>query len=205
MNRFDKIAKDWDEAQRRVKMAQSIFKAISKKVKFSAKMQVADLGAGTGLLLFHIQPLVKEITAFDSSAGMLEVLAKKVSDLKAENVVVQQLDADSEALPENKFDLLVSSMSFHHFKHPEQIFAKAFAALKKGGAIAIADLEPEDGTFHGDVANEGVYHHGFDFEKFASDLRSCGFSNVSTERVHTIEKEGVKYHIFLAYGEKKSA
>ncbi len=205
MNRFDKIAKDWDEAQRRVKMVQNIFKAISKKVKLSAKLTVADLGAGTGLLLFHIQPLVKEITAFDSSQGMLDVLAKKVSDLQAENVEIQLFNADTENLPEKKFDLIVSGMTFHHFKYPEQIMVKAFSALKKGGAVAIADLEPEDGSFHGEEAQEGVYHNGFDLEKFAEAMRAAGFENVSIERAHTMDKGGAKYHIFLAYGEKKSA
>ena len=37
-------------------------------------MKVADLGTGTGLLLIHLLPHVKEIHGYDNSAEMFKVL-----------------------------------------------------------------------------------------------------------------------------------
>ncbi len=202
MNRFDKIAKEWDEAQRRQKMALSIFKGISKKIKFTTKQTVADLGAGTGLLLFQIQPLVKHITAFDNSAGMLEVLAKKAKDILAENVDIQLFNADTEEIPTQKFEVIVSSMAVHHIQDTRHILSSCFTALKKNGSLAIADLEPEDGSFHSEDAMSSVFHLGFEPENFAELMRTAGFTDVTTDRVHTIDKEGRKYHVFLAHGIK---
>lgn len=202
MNRFDKIAKDWDAAQRRQKLAQNIYKHIAKKVEFNKKMTVADIGSGTGLLLFNIQPSVKEIIGYDNSGGMLEMLSKKAKDLGAKNVSTVQFNADNESLPENSFDALVSSMTFHHIHDIPAFLKKSYDSLKQGGTFAVADLETEDGSFHGTAANEDVKHFGFDITYFNDRMREAGFKDISVETIFTINREGKEFTVFLAYGKK---
>jgi hypothetical protein len=67
--------------------------------------------------------------------------------------------------------------------------------LRDGGHLCIADLEAEDGSFHG----EGFAgHHGFDRAELEADLTRAGFADVSIVRCHEVERHGETYPLFLA-------
>ncbi len=174
MSRFDQLALEWDKEQKRVENARKIGEAIVSSVPLSEDMNVMDFGAGTGLLTLYIQPYVKHIDAVDNSEGMLSVLKEKIEKAGIENITPVKKDLEKEDFGEEKYDLIVSSMTMHHIKNLENFLKKLYRVLKKGGYIAVADLEKEDGTFHSD--NEGVYHFGFDkrIAETAANIKLCG-------------------------------
>ncbi|HHH55123.1 MAG TPA: class I SAM-dependent methyltransferase [Bacteroidetes bacterium] len=202
MKIFDKIAKEWDLSSRRVLLAKNTFEAIEKKVPLSDQMELIDIGTGTGLLLINFVDKVKHITGVDNSAGMLEILKNKLELNKINNVSLKLFEADTEILPENRFDLAISNMTFHHIIKPSSFLKHVYSSLKPGGKICIADLETEDGTFHKQHSLDGVHHFGFDKQVFSNWLQEANFKNTTIETIFEIDKEGRKFPVFLAYGEK---
>jgi len=200
MNRFDALAKTWDEKPRRVENAKRIGEAIVQKLNLSKDWRVLDFGAGSGLLTFYLQPFVGQIDAVDSSKGMVEVLTEKVQRSGVKNIRPLLGDVEDMDLGEERYDLVVSSMTLHHIKDPLGLFKKLFKALKGGGYIAVADLQKEDGTFH--ETNEGVYHFGFHKEELEKYLTLAGFEVVDISVVNVIRKNGREYPVLLAVGRK---
>ena len=201
MSRFDKVAEIWDANQRILQTAEKIYKAIAESLCLCDDKNVADIGTGTGLLLIHIQPFVKEITGFDNSEGMLAELDKKAEKANLKNVKTKLFDADKDKMPENYFDLVVSSMTFHHIKNIENYLKNIYNSLTERGEICIADLETEDGMFHSEP-NEDIRHLGFDKKEFNDMMINAGFKETSVITLFSIDKEGKKYPVFLAYGKK---
>ena len=201
MSRFNETAKNWDAHPRRLLQAEKIFNAIEKKVKLNKTMHVLDIGTGTGLLLMHFITKVKKITGIDNSEGMLQILKEKAEKTHVDNIDFLLFDADKDNLSENRYDLAVSSMTFHHIENIENFLKEILKSLKSGGKICIGDLETEDGSFHSNP-DESIKHLGFDKNKFAEKMKKAGFKNISVETVFEVKKPEKKYPIFLAYGEK---
>ncbi len=204
MSKFDKVALTWDENPVRMELTRNIAKGIIENLPLKSDMKVLDFGCGTGLLSFFILPYVKEVVGVDNSTKMVEVFNKKAEDNNIENAKAYKIDLENESLNDD-FDLIISSMVFHHIEDIEKILKSLYSHLKNGGYIAIADLVKEDGTFHDD--NEGVVHFGFDVEELKSLFEKVGFKNVKSYVVHTVKKQREngerEYPIFLIVGNKE--
>jgi 2-polyprenyl-3-methyl-5-hydroxy-6-metoxy-1,4-benzoquinol methylase len=93
-------------------------------------------------------------------------------------------------------------MVLHHVNDIDNIFRKFYQMINPGGYLAIADLYPEDGSFHGE-GFEG--HKGFDTNIMADKLRGYGFGNISARKCFEInkkisEKESRQFDVFLLIG-----
>ncbi len=186
---FDEDAKKWDLSPRRQALAEAVSKAILEKFEFKSSYRLLDVGAGTGLLSRRLMPHVTSITGVDSSKSMLEKFEKLGKKAKAKNCDILSFECES------KFDAIVSSMTMHHIKNIEALFCKLHSLLKAEGFIALADLAPEDGSFH-EQNNSGVYHLGFGEKELLFYAQKAGFNKCEYRIVHTLEKEK-KYDIFL--------
>lgn len=202
---FDKAASTWDEKPLRLQLAAAVANAIIKTIPVHNTFKALEIGCGTGLITTEISPLVKSILATDTSDGMLAVLNEKISAQDLRNVTTQCLDLTSEShgLPDTSFELIYSSMTFHHIKQTEKILHVCRELLSVGGKLCIADLDEEDGSFHGDMA--GVEHYGFSKKKLTVLLTKCGFDKITYSTAHVISKEtnGIKrdYPVFLMVAE----
>ena len=200
MSRFDELALEWDKKKERVENARKIGEAVASSVPLSKYMTVMDFGAGTGLLTLYIQPYVRKIYAIDNSEGMLSVLKEKIESAGIDNIIPVLKDLEKDEFEENFYDLIISSMTLHHIKDIETFLKKIYRALKKGGYLAVADLEKEDGTFHDD--NTGVYHYGFDKDYIERVFKETGFKDVNVKTVNKIKKNDREYGVFLVVGRK---
>ena len=124
---------------------------------------------------------------------MLEQFREKSNEFECETEVIQK-DLSAENL-DREFDGIISSMTIHHLEDTSALFSRFHSMLKKGGFIAIADLDSEDGTFHSD--NTGVYHHGFDRKILENMLKDAGFVDIGFDTVSTINKPHRDFTIFL--------
>ena len=201
MSSFDKHAKDWDAKPGRIIQTEKIYKSIKEHVVLNSNMLVADIGAGTGLLLSYFAAKVKEISAYDNSQGMLQVLIENLEKKNISNVRTYLFDAHTDTLPLKSFDLVISSMTFHHINRIHLFLANVYRSLKKGGKICIADIETEDGTFHSN-GTENIPHLGFEKSYFEKMLKNANFINTKVKTIFEINKNNKKYPLFLAYGEK---
>ena len=202
---FDKEAAQWDANPGRVKLANDVADAIIREVALSKDQDVLDFGCGTGLVTLRLQPLVKSITGMDSSRGMLGVLASKVLSRGVSNVRTQFLDLEHGGTIEGRYHLIVSSMTLHHVPDPAALIAQLSRALLPGGLLALADLDAEDGSFHGD--NTGVMHLGFDRDLIIDHFKQAGLSGMRavTAAVMAKDVDGIgrrEFPVFLVIGKK---
>ena len=86
-------------------------------------------------------------------------------------------------------------MTLHHIPDTDQILRQVHGLLGDGGHLCIADLDAEDGSFHGlDVD----VHHGFDRTTLASQLQAAGFRDVRFDTALTMRRGERAYPVFLA-------
>jgi 2-polyprenyl-3-methyl-5-hydroxy-6-metoxy-1,4-benzoquinol methylase len=204
---FDAAAATWDENPGRVKVAQDVARAIRETVKMTPDMDVLDFGCGTGLLTLQLQPLVRSITGIDSSQGMIDILGAKVIKQGLKNVKARLVDLDRGDELEGRYDLVVSSMTFHHIRDIPVLLDRFARILKHSGQVAIADLDCDEGKFHD--TNEGVFHNGFDRCILKKHLETAGFGSVRNRTAAIIRKPGADgetraFTVFLMTGLKLS-
>lgn len=197
---FDREAAKWDTNPDRVKLAHDVAAAIVREVNLTKDMEVLDFGCGTGLLTLRLQPLVKTITGVDSSQGMLRVLQDKIEMQELNNIRTRFVDFEKDERVAGAYNLIVSSMTLHHVPDTVALFKEWFALLRPGGQVCFADLDTEDGSFHGD--NMGVFHLGFDREELKHLLRDAGFGDVrdttATAMSREVAGQGVReFPVFL--------
>ena len=202
---FEKAAANWDAKPRRVKLAQDVAAAIIHALHPTPQMEVLDFGCGTGLVTLALQPLVKSITAADSSPGMLAVLQDKVNQQHLANVRPRLVDFEKGEVPEGRFHLIVSSMTLHHVQDTAALLRLWFDLLVPDGLLGVADLDTEDGSFHGDKIE--VFHLGFDRSRFKALLEDTGFREVRDTTAASMVKEIAggqerEFTIFLITGRK---
>lgn len=184
---FESVAARWDSNPTRVRIATDVAATIKRQVALQADMAVLDYGCGTGLLGLQLLPHVATLTGADSSPAMLEVLAQKKGALGLHNVASQLVDFEHGAHASGSYDLIVSSMVMHHVPDTAALFQEWRRLLKNGGQVACADLDSEDGAFHGD--NTGVFHLGFDREHLRTLLQAAGFDAVRDTTATVVRKE----------------
>jgi cyclopropane fatty-acyl-phospholipid synthase-like methyltransferase len=193
---FAHKADSYDQDKSKRDNIAQIAKAIRGAIKLDRRMHIADVGSGTGLLLEQIAPHVGKISAIDSSPTMNAQLQAKLGQLAC-SVEVIELDLETATLDET-FDGIISSMTLHHIKDVTALFNTFRDMLKDGGFIALADLDKEDGSFHGE--SEGVYHAGFNRDELAGIAAKAGFNKVTTVTASVINKSGREFPVFLLAG-----
>src|SRR5665647_778450 len=201
---FDKDAVSWDENAGRVKMAFHIANSIIGAVPLNAEMDMLDFGCGTGLLTLRLQPLVRSIIGVDSSAGMLAVLENKIQMQQLTNIQTKHLDVEKGEVLTGAYDLVVSSMTLHHVQEIKPLLAQFYKVMKPGGHLCLADLDPDNGHFHGN--NAGVFHFGFDHQVLQQAIAGVGFIKIDFRQASEIVRfypGGVRpFAIFLVTARK---
>jgi 2-polyprenyl-3-methyl-5-hydroxy-6-metoxy-1,4-benzoquinol methylase len=203
---FDKEAVSWDEQPGRVKLAKDIAQAISQHIPLTHEMDIMDFGCGTGLLSVELQPFVRSITGVDSSQGMLDIFNAKIAKLNLDNVNTLLVDLDKGDTLTGKYDLVASSMTFHHIKEIKPLIAEFYKMTRPGGYLCIADLDLDQGQFHSD--NTGVFHFGFDrvaLRKFSTEAGFVNVRDVVAAEVVKPDKNGEmrNFSVFLLIGKKR--
>jgi predicted TPR repeat methyltransferase len=195
MSHFNEAANTWDSPEK-VKRVESLGEKIKVNPRFLARenMDIMDFGCGTGLLGFQFIDNAKSIVGIDTSQGMLDVFDEKT--INQNNF--ESLNVNLEDTPINrKFDLIVSSMTFHHLKDPGHMISKFSEMLNENGQIALIDLETEDGSFHGDNQKMGVNHFGFSKEEVMTWAAAADVS-ADYSTVEEINKNDKTYKLFLS-------
>lgn len=200
MTHFNEIANSWDTSE---KMAQN--KNYADRMKSALKKShfnnILEFGCGTGLLGSNFIEDNNHFLGIDTSSGMLDVFKIKFSkfpNVKNLNLNLEDKTPELNDLSTSKFDLIISSMAFHHLLDPLAMLAKFKNYLHPEGAIAIIDLDEENGLFHPDPKKMGVHHFGFSENTTALWAHKLEFNNYSREKINVIKKESGDFPIFLA-------
>lgn len=182
---FDAKAQEWDEHPGKRKVAQIFVSELQKNVPLLPTMNLLEFGCGTGLVSMALCDQVASVTLLDTSAGMIEVLQKKIAQSKITNMSPRLGDLSAIDQTRERFDLIYSNMALHHVATPEQTLAELTLLLKPCGVLCIGDLETEDGSFH---QGEMQVHHGFDGRELASILMNLGLTIEQCYCNHSMQK-----------------
>jgi 2-polyprenyl-3-methyl-5-hydroxy-6-metoxy-1,4-benzoquinol methylase len=201
MNRFDRLAQEWDTKPQRVEGAMIFADEIKKHLKSDINdFEIADYGSGSGLVAFCFAKDVKSIKGFDNSVGMVDRFNEKAKNIGYTHLEAITHNIETQDISNHQLDMVVSNMTMHHIKSPKEFISKLYDGVKEGGFVAIADLEIEDGRFHSD--NDGVKHFGFEPTQIEKIFQEVGFKNIKLNRLTTISKPHNEYHVFFIMGQK---
>jgi 2-polyprenyl-3-methyl-5-hydroxy-6-metoxy-1,4-benzoquinol methylase len=203
MSRFDERAGEWDADPVRAERARAVAKQIRAMVPLTPGMTALEYGCGTGLLGFALQPYLARITLADSSEGMLAVLRRKIAAGAVSNMTATKLDLTTDAPPPERYGLVCTLMTLHHIPDTGRLLRDFHALLNRGGYLCIADLDREDGSFHGP---EFSGHKGFDREALAAVAADAGFRGIwfatAFEMIKKVEGRDRVFPLFLMVAER---
>ena len=195
---FDSKARQWDNNPVFRERGLKIADAVRKAVPLNRHMSALDYGCGTGLLSFPLKDELGAILLADSSGGMLDVVTEKIAAQGVANMTTVKLDLLIDPPPARRFALIVTAMTLHHVPDTDHILRVFHDLLNPGGTLCIADLDQEDGSFHGPEVD---VHHGFDRADLSRRAAQAGFADMQFQTVFTIAKEretGTRdYPVFL--------
>ncbi len=200
VNRFDLDAVNWDAEPRRVKLAQDIVAAVKKIITVGVSWDILDFGCGTGLVGAAFLPSAASVTFVDNSSGMLDEVRRKIEKAGFKNAETVRVDISRGGKLQGVYDLIVTAMALHHIKDTGSVIRAFYAALKPGGFVCVADLDPDGGKFHSD--HSGVYHRGFNREIIRGLLADSGFRDISDQTASIIQKPSGDFSAFLVTGRK---
>lgn len=201
---FDQLALTWDNVPRRTQRAKAAAIEIINSIPNLNQMSGLEFGCGTGLLSFNLQPYLKHITLVDNSEGMLSILKQKIQKANIENMVPLKIDLTTNNVPDINSDIIYTLMTMHHIGDIDRMIKTFHKIIKPGGYLYIADLDEEDGSYHG---KEIVEHNGFNREQLTKTIASNGFYNVSNKICCEIIKKSddgreKKYPVFIMSAQK---
>jgi ubiquinone/menaquinone biosynthesis C-methylase UbiE len=204
MKEFDSKALTWDDNPMFVERSKQIAEKIQEQIPLKRTMEGFEYGCGTGLVSFNLMPDLKSITLADSSDGMLTVLKEKILKHHMTSMEVLKMDLIVDSIPEKKFDLIYTALTLHHIDDVSAILSKFYQMLNPSSFLCVADLDKEDGSFHGP---EFIGHKGFERDEMKRLFISAGFKNIKVDKcsevVHVNEQnQKAVYPVFLMTGQK---
>ncbi|MCB0047329.1 MAG: class I SAM-dependent methyltransferase [Caldilineaceae bacterium] len=102
--------------------------------------QVLDAGCGAGHTALALAPEAGEVTALDLSSEMLAQVAGLAATRGLDNISVQQGDVEQLPFADNRFDVVTSRYSAHHWPRPERALEEIRRVLTPGGRFLLADV-----------------------------------------------------------------
>ena len=140
-------------------------------------MQLADVGAGTGLfsLLFarKVGP-TGQVHAVDIAPRFLAHIDASAREHGITNVRTVKGDARRLPLAENSVDVIFVCDTYHHFEYPRTMNASLYKALRPGGQLLLIDFRRIPGKTAGWI----LEHVRAGQEVFTRELQQAGFEKV---------------------------
>jgi SAM-dependent methyltransferase len=110
-----------------------------------AGARVLDVGCGPGRLAAELAEHGLDVTAVDLDPAMV----RRAADRLAGRARVEAADVASLPFPDGAFDLVVSTLSLHHWADPEAGLAEIARVIGHDGRALVWDLGGRRVPFHG--------------------------------------------------------
>jgi ubiquinone/menaquinone biosynthesis C-methylase UbiE len=103
--------------------------------------QLLDVGTGPGILLVELAALRPDLrlTGVDLSPDMVSAAQRNLAPL-GDRATAQVGDVTRLPYPDDSFDLIVSSLSLHHWDDPGAAVPELARVLRPGGQVRIYDF-----------------------------------------------------------------
>ncbi len=168
-------------------------------LRLTPAIDIADLGAGEGLVSQLLAHRARQVWCIDNSPRMVEVGSELAKRNGLANLVYKLGDIENVPLPDKSVDLAILSQALHHAQHPQQAVDEAFRILRPGGQILVLDLDQH--TFAKARELYADVWLGFTESALHGFLKKSGFAKVEVAAVSR-EPEEPRFETLLASGVK---
>lgn len=158
-------------------------------LRLTPAIDIADLGAGEGLISQLLAHRARSVACIDNSPRMVEVGTELAQKNGLHNLTYQLGDIESVPLPEKSVDLAILSQALHHAQHPQTAINEAFRILRPGGQVLILDLNEH--TFEKARELYADVWLGFTEGTLHTFLKKAGFTKVE---ITAVAKETAEPH-----------
>ena len=167
--------------------------AILAAVGLRPGMDVADIGAGTGLFTYAFAERVGskgKVYAVDIAQGFVERIAAGAAERKLANIEGVLCAEDDARLPKSSIDLAFVCDTYHHFEYPAATLSTLRRALRRGGELIVIDFHRIEGV----TSERMLGHVRAGEEVFTREIEAAGFELVGKETI-----PGLKENYFLRF------
>ncbi|HEY3274959.1 MAG TPA: methyltransferase domain-containing protein [Methanocella sp.] len=186
---FDAIAQEYDAHRRQLIPCYDDFYRITTDLATAGRqdLRVLDLGAGTGLMTWHIleKRPAAVCTLIDFAEEMLNIAKKRFAGQSNVSYVTGDYRNFD---PGSGYDVIVSSLSIHHLddRDKELLYCRLFGLLADGGIFVNADQ-----VLGATTAIEAEYQQRWREKIAESDLtaveKSAAFERMKMDRPATLD------------------
>ncbi len=167
--------------------------ALLETIAIEPGMDVADVGAGTGLFLDLLAKAVGDdgrVYAIDISPGFLEHLDRRVEAEGYPQVETVLCSDRSVELPPRSVDRVFICDVYHHFEYPRSTMASIVNAMRPGAELVLVDFERIPG-----VTREWLLEHvRAGKETFRAEIEESGL-----QFVEEIDVDGLAENYVLRF------
>lgn len=158
---FDVVGPQWDAL--RTVFGDDLLRAHATAALVPARLRVADIGTGTGVLALELANLGLDVIGIDQSQGMLETAREKWSAIQSHaSGKLEFRNGDAHALPleDESVDAVFAHMVLHSLEEPARAIQEMARILRPGGQIILVDFLLHDHTWM--VKDLGLLWLGFE-------------------------------------------
>src|SRR5688572_28663891 len=168
-------------------------------LRLTPAIDIADLGAGEGLVSQLLAHRARQVWCIDNSPRMVEVGTELAQKNGLANLTYKLGDIEQVPLADKSVDLAILSQALHHAQHPQAAVTEAHRILRPGGQLLILDLNEH--TFEKAHELYADVWLGFKESALHTFLRKAGFAKVE---VTMVARENVEpyFETLLASGLK---
>ena len=168
-------------------------------LRLTPAIDIADLGAGEGLVSQLLAHRARQVWCIDNSPRMIEVGTELAKRNGLANLIYRLGDIESVPLVDKSVDLAILSQALHHAQHPQRAVEEAFRILRPGGQLLVLDLNEH--TFAKARELYADVWLGFTESALHGFLKKAGFTKVEVAAVSR-EAEEPRFETLLASGVK---
>jgi SAM-dependent methyltransferase len=140
-------------------------------------LDVADIGAGSGLFSRLMAPLVAPdgaVYAVEIAQKLVDHIARTAEEAKLNNIKAILGTPKSPNLMAESVDVVFIADSYHHFEYPRDMLREIKKALRPQGFVLLVDFERIEGVSHPFVLNMVRAGKG----AMTDEFRDAGFEPV---------------------------
>ena len=186
-------------------MCKEDYPYISSELEKEEYQDLLDCGCGTGpmiSLLYEKDPS-KHYTGIDITPRMIEVGREK--NLSGVDWIIG--DCEDLPFPENSFDVIICSNSFHHYPNPQQFFYSVEKVLRPKGRLILQDYTAPKVILwlmnHTEMPLANLIGHGDVAARSIDEVKGfCGAAGLLVEKINRARK--MRLHLVARKNRKNS-